>query len=320
MKIVFMGTPDFAVPTLKKLIESEHEILAVYTKEPKKFGRGQQMTKTPVHELAEENMIEVFTPKAFGPSEKVRLAELNPDICIVVAYGIIIPLDIIESVEHGFLNIHASLLPRWRGADPIRRSILEGDKITGISIMQMDEGLDKGDVLATKPIAIEGKYIRYENLYELLAEEGADLLMETLELIESQPEKVKKLKQNEDKTTYARKIAKEDGKIDWSKSAEQIFRQVMALSVSPGVYFEYKGERIKVLDAEIEDENNSFAFSKYRPGTVVENNDCMECKKMCVLCGKGIIFLKKLQRPGKNPLYYDEFLRGFPIKIGEILE
>ncbi|MFC1659368.1 methionyl-tRNA formyltransferase [Pseudomonadota bacterium] len=316
MKIVFMGTPDFAVPTLKKLIDSEHKILAVYTKEPKKVDRGQKIKKTPIHRLAEENGINVFIPKKLSIEEKRQLIELNPDICIVVAYGMIIPLEILNIPKHGFLNVHASLLPRWRGADPIRRAILEGDSITGISIMQVTEGLDEGDVLASSSIGIEGKNIRYENLYEELAKEGGNLLLQVLNNMESKPGKIKKIKQNENKSTYAKKIKKEDGKIDWMKSAEKIFRQIMALSASPGVYFEYKGEKIKVFDAEVETNFGTNKYTKYNPGTVVEENS----NKFCILCGNGIICLKKLQRPGKNSMCFREFLRGFPIKIGEILK
>jgi methionyl-tRNA formyltransferase len=311
MKIVFMGTPEFAVPALTKLIESEHEIVAVYTKQPKEAGRGYKLTKSPIHELAEKHMIEVLTPKTLKDEDtQETLRSFNADIIVVVAYGLILPKEVFEAFKHGCINIHPSLLPRWRGADPIRNTILAGDEQTGVTIIKIGEGVDNGDILrqVAIPLAHDTKY---EVLHDILAVMGTELLLKVLSEIKNGITKV--FKQDDDKATYTKKLESIDGKIIWTKSSEEIYKQIMALSSDPGVYFEYKGKKIKVFSANLRKEETECGLEKCTPGTVLSNS-------LCILCGKGIICLKMLQRPGKKAMDVNSFLRGFPINKGETLE
>jgi methionyl-tRNA formyltransferase len=311
MKIIFMGTPEFAVPALEKLIESEHEVVAVYTRQPKEAGRGYKLTKTPVHELAEKNMIQVLTPESLKNEDvQEALKSFNADIIVVVAYGLILPKEVLQMFKYGCINIHPSLLPRWRGADPIRNTILAGDKQTGVTIIQVGEGIDNGDILrqVTMPLAYDTKY---ETLHDILAVMGTELLLKVLCEIDKKMSKT--TPQDDNKATYTKKLESIDGKIDWRKSSEEIYRQIIALSSNPGVYFEYKGEKIKVFSAELKKEETECGPEKCVPGTVF-NDD------LCIFCGNEIICLKMLQRPGRKVMDVHSFLRGFPINKGEILE
>ena len=311
MKIVFMGTPEFAVPTLKKLIDSEHEVVAVYTRAPKEAGRGYKVTKSPVHELAEKNMIEVVTPKTLkDASVQERLKSFNADIIVLVAYGLILPKAVLEMCKYGCVNIHPSLLPRWRGADPIRSTILAGDEKAGVTIMKVGEGVDDGDIYRQTEIPLD-RDIKYSSLHDILAIMGGELLLNVISEIESGSAKL--TKQEENQATYTKKLSKEDGKIDWSKTSEEIYRQIMALGSNPGVYFEYKGEKIKVFSADLVKEETVCGLEKCLPGAVLTDD-------LCILCGKGIVCLKMLQRPGKKVIDVSSFLRGFPIHKGEVLE
>lgn len=297
MNIIFMGTPEFAIPSLKRLTKSHHKILAVYTKEPKKSGRGHKIHQTPIHKLAIESDLKVITPKSLRKSEvQEELKLLNPDIIVVVAYGLILPKEVLEIPKYGCINIHPSLLPRWRGASPIQRAILAGDEETGVCIMKLEEGLDDGDVIKCEKIEItDTTDIQY--LHDNLSEIGSRLLVDVLNNIEKS-KKVEGIKQDESMVTYAKKIEKTEGKIDWTKSVNEIDRQIRALRVFPGVYFEHNGKRIKILKA------NKIYGHFGESGRIINNN-------LMISCSGGAIQPLILQMEGKKPMDIEEFLRGF---------
>jgi methionyl-tRNA formyltransferase len=304
MKVIFMGTPDFAVPSLKSLISSnDHEVVAVFTQRPKAKGRGYVESFSPIHELAIASNIPVHTPKTLRDIDIQNLIHsIDADIIIVVAYGFIIPKAILESKKLGCLNIHPSKLPRFRGAAPLQRTIMAGDKETAVCIMQMDEGLDTGDILIMQDVSM-GDKITYSELHDLCSNIGADLLLKTLDLLPN----ISPIKQNDDGLVYAHKLTKEESKIDFSKSAFEIECMVRGMNPWPGVYFEYSSEQIKVLEAVYESGDHNFPA-----GYVVDDN-------LKVACGSGFLIFKKLQRPGKKALESKEFLRGMVIEIGMIL-
>jgi methionyl-tRNA formyltransferase len=305
MKIVFMGTPQFAVPALQKLLTSKHEIIGVYTREPKPAGRGQQVNKTPVHMLAEENNVKVYHPKTLRNADNIEeLKALNADIIVVSAYGMILPKAVLEAFRFGAVNIHPSKLPRWRGASPIQRTIMAGDTETSICIMQMDEGLDTGDIILEKPYPVNEE-ITAKELMDYLATESGDLLLEALEQIEEGTVKLRK--QSEEGVTYADKFTKEDELIDWKQDARAINCHIRTLSPKPGAYFMYKGEIIKIIVAEY-----SMESVKAAPGTVIDD-------KLTIACGSGVLKPKLLQRQGRKMIYTDAFLRGFAIHMGDML-
>lgn len=301
-----MGTPEFSLPTLKKLIASKHEVIAVYTKMPKKAGRGQKIQNTPVHNFALENNLKVFTPKSLRKTEaQEELKVLKPDIIVVVAYGLILPKEVLEAPKYGCINIHPSLLPRWRGASPMPRALLAGDKKTGVCIVEMGEGLDDGDVIKCEEIEITEKTdIKY--LHDTLSVLGAKLMIETLDEIEASG-KVSGKPQDDSLTTYAKKIEKSEGKIDWSKTMDEIDRQIRALWAYPGVWFDWKGERIKVLKAE----KVKWDDLQNRPGDTTPGKTIDD--KFTIACADGAIRPLILQREGKKPMKIEEFLRGFEI-------
>jgi methionyl-tRNA formyltransferase len=300
MRIVFMGSPDFAVPSLDALVEAGHAIACVYTQPPRPAGRGKGGQKTAVHRRAVELGLEVRCPRTLRDAqEQARFAALDADLAVVAAYGLILPRPILEAPKGGCINVHASLLPRWRGAAPIQRAILAGDEETGVTIMQMEEGLDTGPMLAQwgTPLAIETAGM----LSDELAEIGAQLLIKVL----ADPEGFPPIPQPEEGATYAKKIHKAEARIDWSKSAEEIERQVRAFNPSPGAFFELNGERIKILYAEDDD-------GSAEPGTVVDD-------ELTIACGSGLLIPLKVQRAGRGVMTPDELLRGFPIPKGTIL-
>lgn len=300
MHIVFMGTPAFALPTLKALHESEHQIAAVYTQPPRPAGRGQKETPSPVHQCALEYGLPVYTPVSLkSPEAQTEFATHKADIAVIVAYGLLLPKPILEAYPKGCINVHPSLLPRWRGAAPIQRAIMAGDKETGISIMQMGEGLDTGDVLLTEryPIA---PGTTAGMLHDMLAEKAGPLVIKTL--AENPPPK----KQSETGVTYARKITKEECKIDWKRPARDIYQHILGLNPIPGAFFHYKGEAIKVFDAHIEERSAE-------PGSALDDD-------FLIACGSQSLRLLELQRPGKKRMKAEEFRRGFPIYIGTRLE
>lgn len=294
MKIVFMGTPDFAIPILKALTE-KHQVICVYTQPPKPAGRGHKLTPSPIHALADTLNIPVRCPVSLKSQEVQKdFSDLNADVAVVAAYGLLLPKPILEAFPKGCINVHASLLPRWRGAAPIQRAILAGDTISGITIMQMEEGLDTGDMFLLKEVPIE-KQETSETLLQKLALTGAQAI---LKVLDTNPIPIP---QDEKKATYAHKIKKEEGFIDWNKSAEEIDRQIRAIPS----WFVYKAQKIKIKKASVlsDNENN-------KPATVFLKGHAIAAKK-------GAILLNTLQREGRQAMNIDAFLRGFNISEGD---
>ena len=300
MRIVFMGTPDFAGPALIALVEAGHEVAAVYTQPPRPAGRGKQLQPSPVQRKAEELGIAVRHPASLkGAEAQAEFAELGADIAVVAAYGLILPPAVLNAPRHGCLNIHASLLPRWRGAAPIHRAILAGDAITGVTIMQMEAGLDTGPMLATARTPIEDK--TGGELTAELAELGANLLIEVLADLPGHGATA----QPELGVTYAAKIDKAETRIDFSHAAEQIERQIRAFAPAPGAWFELDGERYRVLKAEVLARDGS-------AGTTL--NDALT-----IACGHGALRPTLIQRAGRPAMQVAELLRGRAIPAGTAL-
>ncbi|MEO5773133.1 MAG: methionyl-tRNA formyltransferase [Sphingomicrobium sp.] len=298
MRIIFMGSPDFAVPSLNALMDAGHEVPVVYCQPPRPAGRGKADRKTAVHERAEQLGIEVRHPKSLrNEEEQARFRELDADLAVVAAYGLILPRPILEAPRRGCVNVHASLLPRWRGAAPIQRAILAGDEAGGVTIMQMDEGLDTGPMLLKRDLSLAGKNAGQAT--DEVAELGASALIDWLENPTSaQP-------QPEEGVTYAAKIDKAESRIDWSRSAAEIERQVRAFAPAPGAWFEAKGERIRLLEA-------AAASEQGQPGHLLDD-------RLTIACGKGSIRPLTVQRAGRGAMARAELLRGFPIPEGTIL-
>jgi methionyl-tRNA formyltransferase len=295
-----MGTPAFAVPTLMALREADHTIPAAYTQPPRPAGRGKELQSSPVHQAAEALGILVCHPPTLRDMEaQANFMALEPDVAVVVAYGLLLPEPILWAPRQGCLNVHASLLPRWRGAAPIQRAILAGDSMTGVTIMKMERGLDTGPMLATARVPIEDK--TSGELHAELAEIGARLMVETLaELDQLKPEP-----QPELGATYAAKIDKSEARIDWSKPAELLEREVRAFAPFPGSWFEVDGERIKVLRAHVVGVNGA-------DGTVLDD-------ELTVACGQAALRPVTVQRAGKPAMSAEEFLRGKPVPVGTVL-
>lgn len=297
MRIVFMGTPAFSVPTLIALHEAGHEIAGVYTQPPRPAGRGKQLQPSPVQRAATELGIEVRHPVTLRDMEAhADFLALEPDVAVVVAYGLMLPQPILTGPPAGCLNVHASLLPRWRGAAPIQRAILAGDHVTGVTIMQMERGLDTGPMLATARVPVEDK--TSGELHEELGEIGARLMIDTLARLGE----LKALPQDELGATYAAKIDKAEARIDWSKPAELIEREVRAFAPFPGSWFELDGERIKLLGARVIGVNGA-------EGTVLDD-------EFTIACGNAAIRPVTVQRAGKPAMSVEEFLRGKPVPVG----
>ncbi|MEO1225609.1 MAG: methionyl-tRNA formyltransferase [Pseudomonadota bacterium] len=301
LRLAFMGTPDFALPTLAALIDAGHDIAAVYCQPPRKSGRGHQVTKSPVHRFADASGLPVRTPVSLKGAEDQQLfAELNLDAAIVVAYGLILPPAILKAPRLGCINVHASLLPRWRGAAPIQRAILAGDGETGVTIMAMDEGLDTGPMVVREALPITDD-VTAGDLHDALAALGARLILPALDALATG--RITPRAQPDTGATYAAKITKQDGVIDW-QDADTVLRQVRALNPWPGVTFQASGQPIKVLAAE-----RAEGSAGAPAGTVLDS-------RLAVACGSGAVRLTKLQRPGKAPVDVDAFLRGFPLPEG----
>ena len=305
MRIVFMGTPDFAVPALRRLIEAGHDVIAVYTQPPRPAGRGQREQPSPVHQEAARGGIPVHTPKTLrSEAEQAAFAALGADIAVVAAYGLILPKPILDAPRHGCLNIHASLLPRWRGAAPIHRAILAGDAATGITIMQMNEGLDTGPMLLRESVPI-GPDMTAQSLHDALAALGGDLIVTALDRL--QQGTLVPTPQPDEGVTYAAKLTREEGRLDWHRTAEELERQVRAFDPWPGAWFDHAGERFKVLKARVVADAKAAA-----PGTVLDD-------RLTVACGRGGLAILRLQRAGRAAMDADAFLRGSPIAAGTVL-
>ena len=301
MRIAFMGTPDFAVPTLDALLSAGHEVVAVYAQPPRPAGRGKALSPSPVQRRAEATGIEVRTPQSLrGAEARDAFAALDLDAAVVAAYGLILPEPILAAPRLGCLNVHASMLPRWRGAAPVQRAILAGDALTGITIMQMERGLDTGPMLAVLPTPI-GRKTAGELTAEL-ARIGAGLLVQ---ILDSLPD-VGRIPQRDERATYAPKIEKHEAKLDFARAAAQVERQVRAFNPMPGAWFEHENERIKVLAADVSELSGE-------PGTVLDD-------ALTIACGEGSIAPTLVQRAGRAPMMPAEMLRGFAIPAGTALK
>jgi methionyl-tRNA formyltransferase len=306
MKLAFLGTSEFAVPALKALVEAGHDVVAVYTRAPRPAGRGQQERRTPVHELALSLGLAVRTPKGLRSEEEAAAFKaLDLDAAVVVSYGHILPKAFLEAPVLGCINIHGSLLPRWRGAAPIHRAILSGDAETGVTIMRMDEGLDTGPMLLAERTPISAADTA-ETVHDRLAELGGRLIVSTLDALVAKT--IEPVPQPDDGVTYAHKLGKEEGALDWRRPAAELERKVRAFHPWPGTWFAVEGERIKVLEA-------ALALAGGTPGTVSISRDGFPV----VTCGVGGLKLLKLQRAGKSAQAADAFLRGFALAAGTVL-
>ena len=301
MRIIFMGSPDFAVPTLQALVDAAHEVVCVYTQPPRPGGRrGKELTRTAVHQRAEDLGIEVRHPTSLKSAEEQQaFAALEADIAVVAAYGLILPQAVLDAPTHGCLNVHASILPEWRGAAPIHRAVMAGDPVTGVTIMQMEAGLDTGPMIAFARTPIEDKTTG--ELTEELAEIGAQLMVGTLiDFGVLHP-----LPQDDSLATYAAKIDKAEARIDWARPAAQVVRQIHGLSPFPGAWCEIDGQRVKLLRAEQVEGSGA-------PGEMLD-------ERLAVACGDGAIRPLELQRAGKPRMDLDTFLRGKAVARGTVL-
>ena len=306
LRIAFMGSPDFAVPSLRALVAAGHDVVCVYAQPPRPAGRGQKERLTPVDEAAIDLEIEVRTPKSLRGSEaQEAFAALDLDVAVVVAYGLILPKPILEAPRLGCVNVHASLLPRWRGAAPIQRAILAGDRESGVTIMKMDAGLDTGDVLLSKTVPITPTTTG-QSLHDALMHLGADLIVPALAGLADGS--LTATPQPANGVTYARKLKRDEGRLDFSRTAIELERLVRAFDPWPGAFIEHAGTRIKVLEAEAFD----IGAISNAPGTVLD-------PLLTIACSNGAFRPTRVQRPGKGPMATDAFLRGFPIDPGTIL-
>ena len=303
MRILFMGTPSFALPAFHSLIDEGHQVCCVFTQEPKKSGRGYKKKFSPVHLAALNKKIMIKTPSTLKSEKSINsIIALNPDICVVVAYGLILPKKILKLPKYGCINIHASLLPRWRGASPIQSAILSGDDISGVSIMEMSEGIDDGDILAQKILKLDNN-ITGGVLHDNISLLGANLLIDTLNSIAK--ETVNRISQKNLEYSYAKKLNKEDACIDWMDTAENIDRQVRAFSPYPGAWTKIKNKRVKILEGKIIEKNG---LSK----TII-NED------LTIACGSFSYKVTKLQLEGKKLMDVNTYLRGNPVSKGLII-
>lgn len=303
LRLAFMGTPDFSVPALKALIAAGHEIAAVYSQPPRPAGRGHKLTPSPVHAYAESQGIDVRTPKSLRNAEaQAAFTALNLDCAVVVAYGLILPKPILDAPRLGCVNIHASLLPRWRGAAPIQRAIQAGDAESGVTIMQMDEGLDTGPMLLSEAVPITPDTTG-QNLHDALSALGGRMIVAALDGLAEGT--LKAVPQPEAGVTYAAKLAKDEALLDWTKPAADLERQIRAFDPWPGSFFLHQGERLKVLQAEL-------TAGSGTPGTVLDDI-------LTVACGAGALRLLRVQRPGKAAMDAEALLRGYPLPKGTIL-
>lgn len=308
LRIAFMGTPDFSVPALAALHNGAHEIVCVYSQPPRPKGRGHKTQRSPIHIFADDHDIPVYHPKSLKSEEqKEEFIAHNLDVAIVAAYGLILPKQILDAPQYGCINIHASLLPRWRGASPIQRSIWEGDQESGVTLMQMDEGLDTGPIIAKQSIPLLSE-ITTQSLHDALSDLGGAMIVEALNALAKSNAKLPSTPQDNDKTTYAPLLKKSDGLIDWNENAAKIDRQIRALNPWPGTYTGEENARIKILSASLGEEKTD------------QNPSVILNKKGGIACGEGsILNIKTVQPIGKKAMDFASALNGGYLKIGESL-
>jgi methionyl-tRNA formyltransferase len=300
MRLIFMGTPDFSVPTLIELAARGHEIVAVYTRAPKPAGRGMDLQPTPVEREAQRLGLTVYTPKTLKDDSAAETFRAhNADAAVVIAYGLILPKPILEAPRLGCFNVHASLLPRWRGAAPINRAIMAGDTETGVTIMKMDEGLDTGAMALADRVPI-GADMTAGELHDVLSPQGAELMLRAIAAAEKGA--LALTPQPPTGVTYAEKISKNETRIDWSSPWKQVHDHIRGLSPFPGAWFGIEGVRVKAL-------RSTMADGSGKPGTALDG-------RLTIACGSGAVRLTLVQRAGKQPMGADEFLRGTPIEAG----
>jgi methionyl-tRNA formyltransferase len=302
LRITFMGTPDFALPALAALVDAGHEVSCIYTQPPRAAGRGQKEKRSPVHAFADQRGIPVRTPRSLkSDAEAEAFRDLKLDVAVVAAYGLILPPNLLKAPRLGCINIHGSLLPRWRGAAPLQRAIMAGDTVSGVTVMDMEAGLDTGPMLLAEEIAI-GTHMTAGELHDQLAQLGARLIVDALKGLEDgslAPEP-----QPDEGVTYAAKIEKSEARIDWSLSAIDIDRRVRGLSPVPGAWCELNGTRVRVLLAE-----PMRGKDEAEPGTVLDDD-------LSIACGRGALRLLQVQRAGKSATSAEALLRGFPVPAG----
>ena len=307
LRVVFMGTPDFSVPTLMEIVGQGHEVVAVYSQPPRPAGRGMEERKTPVHEAAERLGLPVFTPTSLkSEEEQEKFRALDADVAVVVAYGLLLPKAILNAPRDGCLNLHGSLLPRWRGAAPIQRAIMAGDAETGVQVMRMDEGLDTGDICMSETIAITDQ-MTAQDLHDRMMVLGADLMVRALAAL-SRGALASQVQASEG-VTYAKKIDKAESRIDFSKSAREVHNTIRGLSPFPGAWCEMtirgKAQRVKLLRSELVGATGA-------SGTLLSDD-------MVVACGEGAVRLIELQRAGKGAMKAQDFQRGADLKVGDVI-
>jgi len=306
LRIAFMGTPDFAVTSLQALIDSTHDVVCVYSQPPRPKGRGKKVQPSPVHQLADEHNIEVRTPQNFKQADDVNaFDDLNLDVAIVAAYGLILPKEILDAPQYGCINIHASLLPRWRGAAPIHRAIWSGDEKTGVTLMQMDEGLDTGDMISKKSVSITPQ-TTLSVLHDELADLGAQMIVPCLHDL-SHNQRLETVPQSEEGMSYASMLKKQDGRIDWQKNAIEIDRQIRGLNPWPGTWsLDEHGKRVKIIQVKVLEENTDIPA-----GTILEDGK--------ISCGqKTVLQLEIVQPENKKSMNIGDVLNGGYLKQGSI--
>jgi methionyl-tRNA formyltransferase len=300
LRLAFMGSPTFALPALEALLNAGHEVACVYSQPPRPAGRGKHERQTPVHAFAASRGIEVRTPKSLKRAEEQEaFAALKLDAAIVVAYGLILPKPILNAPKRGAFNLHGSLLPRWRGAAPIQRAIMAGDRTTGVQVMRMEEGLDTGPVLATAETPIDADD-NSSTLHDRLSGLGAGLLIDTLEKLERG--EARETPQSEEGVTYAHKITPAETRIDWTRPAREIDCMIRGLAPHPGAWFEFDGARTKVLHSRL-------GLGEGAPGEALDD-------ELLIACGSGAVRLLTVQREGRAPLAAEVYLRGAPVPAG----
>lgn len=310
LRVVFMGTPDFSVPTLMEIVGQGHDLVACYSQPPRPAGRGMELKKSPVHEAAESFGIPVFTPTSLkSEDEQERFAGLDADVAVVVAYGLLLPKAVLDAPQFGCLNLHASLLPRWRGAAPINRAIMAGDKESAVQVMRMEEGLDTGPVCMSESVAITENMTAGE-LHDHLSALGGDLMVRALAALSRGA--LGEQGQAEEGVTYAAKLSKQETRINWSQTASDVHNHIRGLSPFPGAWCEMtlgtKPERVKIL-------RSALSEGAGTPGTVISANGAP-----VIACAEGAVRLDEVQRAGKRPMSGEDFLRGVSLSEGVVLD